>query len=141
MNERIKVLLVDDDLRLRTAWEKLIRAQNDMELVSSLDRADEMVATALREHAQVVLLDLTMAGRDPLEVVAELVEQSEEARVVVYSGHSDERTVQLSIDAGAWGFADKLDPPMEVLQTLRSVARGEVVFPKGNHSGTLSPEA
>ncbi|MBC7771972.1 MAG: response regulator transcription factor [Pyrinomonadaceae bacterium] len=140
MNERIKVLLVDDDFGLRTAWEKLIRTQKDMELVCSLDRADEVVSIALDTKAQVVLLDLTMGGRDPLEVVAELVEQSDAVRVVVYSGHSDQRTVQLAIDAGAWGFADKLDPPLDVLETLRVVARGEVVFPRGRASRPLSPE-
>lgn len=134
MSERIRVMLVDDDLNLRTAWDRLIRSQQDMELVATLDRADELVSTAVREQPHVVLLDLTMTGSGPLEAVTQLAARAPQVRVVVYSGHCDRTTVQRVMDAGTWGFADKLESPSEVLQTLRTVAGGGMVFPRMNHS-------
>lgn len=129
MSDVIKVLFVDDDPRLRSSWERLIAAQEDMRCAGTLDRADDLEAQARSLGADVALVDLTMPGRDPLDVIGEMTEHQVRTKVVVYSGQSDPDLVQRTFDAGAWGFADKLDSPSEILGVIRRVAAGDIAFP------------
>ncbi len=124
----IHVILVDDEPRIRVAWQGLIRQQPDMELRSVLASADEFMAN-LPDELSVALVDLSMPGRDPLGAVSELRDAQSPCRVLIYSGHSDSNTTQAVLAAGAWGLVDKLMPPMEVLDVVRGVARGEPYFP------------
>lgn len=131
VTQAIKVLFVDDDPRLRSAWQKLLTLQAGIHLVGTLDCADEISRRVSESGAAVVLLDLTMPGADPLHAIEQLGRECPNARVIVYSGYNDRRTVQQTIDAGAWGFVNKTDAPQEILAAIRRVADGDVVLPAG----------
>jgi two-component system response regulator DesR len=126
---RIKVLCVDDNPRLTSAWEKLIAQQPDMEVVGTLARADELLPMVELKHADVVLMDLTMDGRDPLEALTELSAKHPGTRTIIYSGYSDPESVEKAVQAGAWGYVDKGRTPDRILDAIRKVARGEAVLP------------
>lgn len=129
MDGRIGVLVVDDEYSLRALWEKLLDAQPDMRCAGTLAQADSLCDCVERAGARVVLLDLKLPGLDPLEAVRRLAAERPECRVVICSGYSDHDTIRSAFDAGAWGFVDKLNPPMETLGVIRRVAADEVVFP------------
>jgi DNA-binding NarL/FixJ family response regulator len=118
---RIRVLCVDDSTMFTSAWERLLSRQEDMECAGSLDRADELLTKARDSKADVVLLDLTMVGRDPLEAMAELKTACPQIKVVVCSGYSDRGRREQATKAGASGYVDKVDQPSRILDTLRRV--------------------
>ncbi len=128
--DQIKVLFVDDEPRLRTVWERLIGMQDDMACAGTLACADDLPRRAAETGAHIALLDLTMPGRDPIEVAAEVAERCPDCRVVIYSGHNDPESMRRAHEAGAWGYVDKLDEPDEILAALRRIAAGEPVFPR-----------
>lgn len=125
----IKLLCVDDNAKLRSAWERLLGRESDMELVGVLSTADELVKTACEKSADVVLLDLTMEGKEPLEAVAELARDCPWVKVVIYSGASTPELIDRAMAAGAWGYVDKLAEPASVINAVRRVFAGEVVLP------------
>ncbi len=129
MRARTRVLFVDDELRLRKAWEQLLCGQEDLEFVGALGSADDLVTTAARTLADIVLLDLSMPGPNPFDAMTRLAAERPDCRVIVYSGYTDREVVQKAIDAGAWGFVDKIERPSDILAAVRRVALGEVVFP------------
>lgn len=128
MNERLRVLCVDDSEDLRDLLIVAIGAEPDMESVGALDCADDLVGqiAALRPH--VVLMDLTMPGRDPLDAMKEAADKHPDSRTVVLSGYDDPERVALAADHGAWGFLPKDAPLDRMFDAIRTVARGEVVF-------------
>lgn len=121
--ELIKVLLVDDNRRLISAWERLISQQPDMKFAGSLPCADDLTSTARSSGADVVLLDLTMDGRDPLAAVSELCKECPEIRTLIYSGHSRDDWYDRARDAGAAEFVDKGEDPGAILALIRRLAR------------------
>ncbi|GMV26701.1 MAG: hypothetical protein AMXMBFR58_27320 [Phycisphaerae bacterium] len=125
----IRVLFVDDEPRLRSAWERLFAGQADFKLVGTLESADGLGDVAARVGADIIVLDLSMPGADPLEIVKQMSEKGSAARVVMYSGHCGIELMQSAFDAGAWAFVDKLAPTAELFDVLRRVAAGEVVLP------------
>jgi DNA-binding NarL/FixJ family response regulator len=130
MEEPIRLVFVDDEPRLRASWARIIRDEVDMTLVESLESADQLTSNLPREDS-VVILDLSMPGRNPLDTVAEIREAHPQCRVIIYSGYNDPDTVREALMSGAWGFVDKLTPPLKILDAIRRVARGEAVFPPG----------
>jgi len=125
----IRLLLVDDDARIRSAWERFLGAQHDFDLIGTCDSAAGLAEAVEQARPDMVLVDLTMPGSDPLAAVAEATERCEGVRFVFYSGLNDEKSVQAAFEVGAWGFVNKLTPPRETLAVLRRIAEGEVVFP------------
>jgi DNA-binding NarL/FixJ family response regulator len=126
---RLKILCVDDSPRLTAAFVKLIALQPDMEPVGVLHRADGLVAEAAQRRPDIVLLDLTMEGQDPIAALAEMTDRDDHVRVIVFSGVSDERLIEEAMNAGAWGYVDKAQDPGRVLDAIRRVGAGEVVLP------------
>jgi DNA-binding NarL/FixJ family response regulator len=126
---RIRVLCVDDSDPFTAAWNRLLSIQPDMESAGTLNRADELVRVARDSRADVVLLDLTMVGRDPLDALSELRQTCPEIKVVVCSGWNDRARKERASQAGASGYVDKIEKPSRILDVLRKVAGGEVAAP------------
>jgi two-component system response regulator DesR len=126
---RIKVLCVDDSPELTSAWTRFFALHPDIEIVGVLDRADSLPAAVQDKTPDVVLLDLTMDGRDPLDVLEELSRINPDVRVLICSGRNEADLIARAMDAGAWGFVDKSEEPQQVLEAIRRTARGETPMP------------
>lgn len=125
----IRVLLVDDDPRLLVALERLLSREADIQIVGALLNADAAEAVSLAQRPDVAIIDLSMPGADPLAVVRRMADAGLSVRVVVFSGHADERSVRSAMAAGAWGYIDKLADLTELVSCIRRVAAGDLVFP------------
>lgn len=79
----IRVLCVDDSDDIARLLERSVSVQPDMTSVGRLHAADDLVTEVARTRPCVVLLDLTMPGKDPLLAVRELAETNAPARVVI----------------------------------------------------------
>lgn len=125
----IRVVFVDDDARLRESWARMLAANKDIELVATLDRADDLAERAAQLKPDIVVLDLTMPGKDPLQACREVSTRTPATRVIIYSGLDDSALMDSAYDAGAWAFVDKLSPPDTIIAVVRSVVGGTPVFP------------
>lgn len=134
--KKIRVLCVDDSADVVLMLELCIGAEPDMEIVGGLSSADELVGEVERTRADVVLLDMGMPGKDPLDALRELVGAGRGAdgrgaggaRVIAYSGRNTQQDVDRAADAGAWGNVSKSAEISRVLDAIREVARGNVAF-------------
>lgn len=124
----IRVLCVDDSAEVCDAILRLVRGQPDMEGVGSVATADAMLSEISGRRPDVVLVDLTMPGRDPLDAVQEAAAKFDQVRCIVLSGHSNPRHVDMAADAGAWGYLCKGGPAPEILAAIRGVAAGSAWF-------------
>src|SRR6185503_17105198 len=105
MNDRtIRVLLVDDNADMTAVYSRLIDAEPDMRAVWTLGAADELFMEARRLRPDVVVLDLTMPGRQPIDALKELSAEAPDVRTIVFSGYDDAHTIDEVTAAGAWGL-------------------------------------
>jgi DNA-binding NarL/FixJ family response regulator len=94
-----------------------------MELAGTLPNADTLIETATSCRPAVIMMDVTMSGRDPLDALAHLRACCPEIRTVIYSGRSDQAIIDRATQAGAEAFVDKAKPPSHLLEVIRRVAR------------------
>ncbi len=128
MPPSISVLCVDDSADIRDLYRQLIDAEPDLRCVGTLEGAEGLVEEVVRTEPDVVLLDLTMPGPDPLSAVEELSRRRPETRVLLFSGYDDAETADAALDAGAWGLVSKHGDSDRVLAAIRAVAGGEIVL-------------
>lgn len=123
---KIRVLCVDDSPDITTILGQCIGREPDMSSVGALCCADDLLMQVKKLRPDVVLLDLTMPGKDPLEVLGQLAEvqdAGELVRVIVFSGHDDQRVMKVASKAGACGFLSKHADVPVILDAIRGAAK------------------
>jgi DNA-binding NarL/FixJ family response regulator len=126
---KTSVIVVDDSADLTELYRSVLEFEPDFECAGTLQDADTLVELVQERRPDLVLLDLSMPGRSPLEAAKEIAERFPATRVVFLSGYDDPETVRSLLDAGAWGLVSKHGTPPDVLSALRRVQLGEVVLP------------
>ncbi|MBX7137359.1 MAG: response regulator transcription factor [Oligoflexia bacterium] len=122
--KKIRVLGVDDNLALASLLDLMIEDDPQLESVGWLHQADALAEAIQRSSPDIVLLDLSMPGRDPLEVLSEVSQRFPAVRVIVLSAHQGDEYVDRAVAAGAWGYVCKGSDPQNLLTAIHQVALG-----------------
>ncbi|MDX2132375.1 MAG: response regulator transcription factor [Planctomycetota bacterium] len=127
----IRVLVIDDSPDITDLFARLISAQRGLACVGTLHHAEDLAGHAARLRPHVIVLDLTMPGKDPLDAIAELERACPQVRVVGFSGYDSPRMADAVLNAGGWGLISKHGEVADVIEAIRDVASGEVVVRRG----------
>ena len=122
--ERIKLMIVDDHEMVRLGMKTALEPEEDMEIVADVGDARVALTEAEIKRPDVVLMDVRMPGMDGIQACRLLRERLPETKVVMLTSYSDEDAVMASIMAGAVGYFLKDLGRSELLEAVRSVAKG-----------------
>ena len=127
---KIRVLVVDDQELLRTAFSSLINAEADMEVVGEAADGFGAVRLAATASPEVVVMDVRMPGMDGIEATRRIAarEQGDAPRVLILTTFDLDEYVFEAMRAGASGFVLKSRPLEELLTAIRVVAAGEALL-------------
>ena len=126
---RIKVLVVDDHLIVRTGLKIILDETGDFVVVGEAADGEEAVRMAAEVAPDVVLMDVMLPGKDGVESCREIMEAVPETHVVMLTASTDENTVVEALAAGATGYLRKETGLEQLLRTMRDVSRGELCVP------------
>jgi len=124
LQERIRLLLVDDQILSRGVLRSRMESQPDLEVVAELRPSDDVVSTAKQLRADVAVLDVGSAGRDGLRVTAALRISMPECRVLMLTGYGRPGLLNRGLAAGAKGVVVKGSPTPQLADAVRRVHRG-----------------
>jgi DNA-binding NarL/FixJ family response regulator len=127
---RIRVLVCDDQELVRTGYVTIISAQPDMEVVGEAENGHAAVQAAERTRPDVVVMDIRMPLLDGIEATRRLAGPDVAAppRILVVTTFNVDAYVYDAFRAGASGFLLKDAPPAEMVNGVRTVARGEALL-------------
>ena len=121
----MRVLLADDHTLVRAGIRRLLESVEDIEVVAEADNGNAVSDLVALKHPDVALIDLSMPGKNGLEVAAELRRRFPETVVVIMSMHADVSYVRTALDNGAAGFVVKEAAPAELELALRAACAGQ----------------
>ena len=124
----IRVLLVDDQMVVRTGFRVILEAEGDIEVVGEAASGPEAVALAASLSPDVVCMDVRMPGGDGIEATRSIVATATEAdaapAVLIVTTFDLDDYVFGALEAGASGFILKDAEPDEVIAAVRRLAGG-----------------
>jgi DNA-binding NarL/FixJ family response regulator len=121
----IRVLIADDHPIVRQGLGLVISVQPDMVLVGEATNGLEAVELAGRQQPDVVVLDLLMPLLDGNAAIPQMLRLHPHMRILVLTSLANDERLLAALQAGATGCMVKDAAPSELLQAIRSVARGE----------------
>lgn len=124
----IRVLIADDHPVVRQGLRTFLGVQEDIEVVGEAADGAEAVARAESLVPDVILLDLKMPDVDGLTALRELRERGVESRVLVLTSVGERARVVPVVRAGASGYLYKDVDPQALVQAIRAVNDGHVLF-------------
>ncbi len=121
----VQVLVVDDHAMVRKGLVQLLSAAEGIEVVGEAANGREAVAQAAALAPDVVLMDLQMPEMDGVTATRELLAADGRAQVLILTSFSDAERIVGALDAGAVGYMLKDAEPDDLIEAVRSVARGD----------------
>jgi DNA-binding NarL/FixJ family response regulator len=127
VEEKIRVLIVDDDPNFVEAARAMLATDQRLEVVGGANSGEEAVAKAAALHPQVVAMDVVMPGMDGLEAARKIRRSEPECGVVLVSGsifvERDEEGLKAARAAGASAYVAKSRAVIDLADAVVSVAR------------------
>ena len=124
----VSVLIVDDDALVRAGLMHMLGGAPGIEIVGQAGDGDEVPAAVAALRPDVVLMDLRMARVDGITATRALRATEGAPEVIVLTTFDADRQVLAALRAGAAGFLVKDTAPIEIVQALERVARGEPIL-------------
>jgi DNA-binding NarL/FixJ family response regulator len=116
--EEVRVLLADDQAKVRSALELLLKQEPDMEVIGEVAEAEGLLTQVRGVRPDLVLLDWELPGLFNGNLISAMRFLCAETKVIALSGRPEVR--QAAIDAGADAFVSKGDPPERLLAALHA---------------------
>lgn len=129
MDQKIRVMSVDDHPLMQQGIAALVNDQPDMEVVGHAARVAEAFEMFEQCRPDVVLMDMRLGDGSGVEAMERIFESNPDARVVILTMKDGDVEIRRALKAGAKGYILKTMPPKELLQVIRKVHAGRKHIP------------
>ncbi len=129
--EKIRVLIADDQVITRSGLRVLLSSAAVLEIVGEASDGEQVVAMAVAEQPDVILMDLRMPGVNGIEATRRIHRASPHIGILILTVFEDDASVFPAIRAGARGYLLKNSEQEELLRAINTVAAGGAVFSPG----------
>ena len=116
--KRIRILLADDDLRVRKMARELL--QPEFDVVDMVSDGEALVAAAFRLRPDVIVTDISMPAMSGIEAVRQIRSVMPEIKFVFFTMHDANGYRREAQSAGAAGYVLKSSAREELNQTIRN---------------------
>lgn len=120
----IRIGIADDHPILRTAVRHWLLEHSDLCIGGEAADGFEALELATGDALDVLLLDLTMPGRDGFDIIGSLRARAPQMSILVFSGHPEAQYARKLLKEGAHGYLHKSCDPTQLVAAIRCVASG-----------------
>ncbi len=122
MNDQVsKILVVDDDMRLRHLLERYLKEQSYY--VRTAAESEQMDRLLERENYHIMVLDLMLPGEDGLSICKRLRAAGNKMPIIMLTAKGDEVDRIIGLELGADDYLAKPFNPRELLARIKAVLR------------------
>lgn len=121
-----RVFLVDDHPIVIAGFTQMLNAQPDLELCGVAMSAEEAVGLIAAAVPELIITDITLPGRNGLELIKDIATINPGLSVLVVSMHDEMLYAERALRAGARGYLMKEAGAERMLAAIRHVLSGKV---------------
>jgi DNA-binding NarL/FixJ family response regulator len=120
----LKVLVVDDHPFVHRGLQHILNEAFDSLVMGEALNSEQAWAQACLGEWDLVILDITMPGKNGLQLLPELKRRWPKLPVIMFSLHYGQVYIDMSFRAGASGYLLKEAAPDELIEAVRTVLGG-----------------
>lgn len=118
------IVVVEDHTLMRAGLIQLVNSQSDLNVIGEAADAATGLATVLALVPDLVIVDITLPGRNGLELIKDIKAKLPDQAMLVISMHDEALYAERSLKAGARGYIMKDSDRHSFIQAIRSVVQG-----------------
>lgn len=126
----LKVLIVDDDGLIRDSLKLIFELEEDFEVVGTASNGREALEVCREKKPEIVLMDIRMPEIDGVLGTKMIKSEFKDIRVVILTTFKDDEYIKEAVKNGAEGYILKNQSSDAIVESLRTVYRGNAVFEK-----------
>jgi two-component system, NarL family, invasion response regulator UvrY len=120
----LRVLIADDHAVVRRGLRQVLADESDIKVIGEAQNSQELLALARRNPCDLIVLDISMPGRNGLDALKELRKEFPKTPILVLSMYPEDQYAVQAFRAGASGYLTKESAPEELVLAIRKVVRG-----------------
>lgn len=120
----INIFIADDHTLIREGIKKLLAQEIDIKLVGETSNPFEVVDQIIKSKCDILILDLSMPGKNGLDVLKEIKAQVPHVKVLIMTMLPEDQFAKRTLKAGASGYITKDRAGEELITAIRRVANG-----------------
>jgi DNA-binding NarL/FixJ family response regulator len=122
----IRVLIADDHTLVRDGLRHILQGASGFEVVGEANDGVSTIALTRSNAADVLVLDLSMPGRNGVELIKQIKEEKPALRILVLTMHAEQQYAVRAFKAGASVYLTKESASAELVTAVSKVASGGV---------------
>ena len=126
--KKLRILLADDHIVMRTGLRALLERQPNLEVVGESENGREAVELVASLRPDVVVMDVGMPVLNGIEATKTIVSKHPTTAVVILSMHADESYVMRALKAGARGYLLKDSAAIDLISAIHAVSQNKSFF-------------
>jgi len=126
--KKIKIVIADDHLLVRTGIISLLKDMPDIEIVGEAEDGQDAVEKAKKLKPDVVLMDISMPGVSGIEATLQIKESNPSIQILILTIYENEEYIFSSLKQGASGVLHKKVSKEELITAIKTLAAGKRYF-------------
>jgi len=127
--KKISIFVVDDHQLFRKGLVNVLNQFPDLEVIGEAATIREALDNIQKLQPKIVIMDVFLPDGDGVEAASEVRRRFPEVEVVILTISDDIEILNRTIKAGAKGYLVKGNGLREIVETIRLVAKGNLVIP------------
>ena len=120
----ITVLIADDHAVVRQGLKQILEEQPDIRISGEAQNGGEVLDMLAKEAWDVVVMDISMPGRNGLEILKDIHQTNPKLPVLILSMHPESQYALRALRSGAAGYLTKESAPAELVNAVRHAVSG-----------------
>ncbi len=121
----IRIVIVEDHPVFRTGLKELIETEKDLNVCGEADTINKAMKIIEETQPDLVIIDITLRGRNGIELIKELHRDSRHLPLLVLSMHDESLYAERAFRAGASGYIMKEETSESIVKAIRMVLDGQ----------------
>ena len=127
----IRLVLAEDHTLLRRVMAQFLGQEPDIEIVGEASDGESAVKLASQLLPDIVIMDLGMPKMSGLEATRAIRHELPQVRVIALSMYEEKERADAMLEAGASAYLTKTKSAQELIATIRSCMKTEMVVARG----------
>jgi DNA-binding NarL/FixJ family response regulator len=121
-----RVLIIDDHVMVRDGVAEIIQHAEDLSVCGTASTANEGLALLNKLKPDLVLVDITLPGKNGVEFIKDARAMHPDLRVLAMSMHDESLYADRVLRAGGRGYIRKQEGGDKLIEAMRRVLRGDI---------------